>query len=133
MPLFRRSPITEAAVSASTQGRGAGVGFRFLNEICALQERGDEFSRLPGRKTTTLFHTSHPQLCQALRRDKRWRQLSATMVGANKAASGKSLAKAHAMKGNNFQVNPSGMGYGGHFRAVQGFRYYDKILIAPAA
>jgi hypothetical protein len=32
--------------------QGAGVGFRFLNEICALQERGDEFARLPGRKTT---------------------------------------------------------------------------------
>src|SRR6516164_1823032 len=40
--------------------QGAGVGFRFLNEICALQEHGDVFARLPGRKTTTLFHTSHP-------------------------------------------------------------------------
>src|SRR4029077_13464825 len=37
---------------------GASVGFRFLSEICAMQERGDEC--LAGRKTTTLFHTSHP-------------------------------------------------------------------------
>jgi hypothetical protein len=67
--------------------QGAGVGFRFLNEICAMQERGDENARLAGRKTTTIFHTSHPQLCQALRREKRWRQLSATMFGTNKKKS----------------------------------------------
>jgi GNAT superfamily N-acetyltransferase len=47
--------------------QGAGVGFRFLNEICAMQERGDENARLAGRKTTTIFHTSHPQLWRTAR------------------------------------------------------------------
>src|SRR6516164_5209506 len=101
--------------------QGAGVGFRFLNEICAMQERGDESARLAGRKTTTLFHTSHPQLCQALRRDKRWRQLSGNMVGNNKARSGNSIRRSQAERGAE-QIGGGG-GYGGHFRAVQGFRW----------
>ena len=105
--------------------QGAGVGFRFLNEICAMQERGDEFARLAGRKTTTLFHTSHPQLCSALRRDKRWRQLSGNMVGNNKARSGNSIRRSQARRGAE-QIGGGG-GYGGHFRAVQGFRYYGKV------
>jgi hypothetical protein len=55
-------------------------------------------------------------LCQALRRDKRWRQLSAAMVGTNKAKSAGSIAKAQAKQGKSAQ----------HFRAVQGFRYYGQ-------
>jgi hypothetical protein len=110
--------------------QGAGVGFRFLNYICELQEHGSEYARLAGRKTTTLFHTSHPQLCQALRRDKRWRQLSGAMVGTNKKKSGASIRKAQSAKGN--AMIGAGGGYGGHFRAVQGFRYGgQKWLNAP--
>ena len=82
------------------------------------------FARLPGRKTTTFFHTSHPQLCQALRRDKRWRQLSGNMVGNNKARSGNSIRRSQAKRGAE-QIGGGG-GYGGHFRAVQGFRYYGQ-------
>jgi GNAT superfamily N-acetyltransferase len=109
--------------------QGAGVGFRFLNEICALQERGDENARLAGRKTTTLFHTSHPQLCQALRRDKRWRQLTAAMVGTNKKKSTASIHKSQAKSGKGVGA---GTGYGGHFRAVQGFRYYGQKGLVQA-
>jgi hypothetical protein len=91
-----------------------------------MQERGDENARLAGRKTTTLFHTSHPQLCAALRRDKRWRQLSGSnMVGNNKARSGNSIRRSQAKRGAE-QIGGGGGGYGGHFRAVQGFRYYGK-------
>jgi ABC-type glutathione transport system ATPase component len=76
-----------------------------------------------GRQTTTIFHTSRPQLCQSLRRDKRWRQLSAAMVGANKKKSTASIQKSHAKSGGNIGT---GTGYGGHFRAVQGFRYHGQ-------
>ena len=78
-----------------------------------------------GRKTTTLFDTSHPQLCQALRPDKRWRQLSGNMVGNNKTRSGNSIRRSQAKRGAE-QIGGGG-GYGGHFRAVQGFRYYGKV------
>ena len=107
--------------------QGAGVGFRFLNEICAMQERGDENARLPGRRVTTIFHTSHPQLCQALRRDKRWRQISAAMVGQNKKRGAASIAKSHTKNG---KPGGAAAGYGGHFRAVQGFRYYGQKGLA---
>lgn len=98
--------------------QGAGVGMRFLNWVCQLQLDGGEGARLPGRKMTTIFHTSHPGLCAALRRDKKWRQVSASLYGGNKARSRATLSARRA--------GPS-CGYGGHSRAVQGFRYYGAV------
>ena len=95
--------------------QGAGVGLRFLNQICQWQLEGHESARLPGRKLTTIFHTSHPGLCAALRRSRQWRQVSASLHGANKRRSVASMRKS-----NRASI---GSGYGGHFRAVQGFRY----------
>lgn len=96
--------------------QGAGVGMRFLNYVCELQRRGDGVQ--PGRRMTTLFHTSHPNLAAALRRDPKWRQVSAAMHGASKSKSRKSLETAAAKKGSF-----AGSGHGGHMRAIQGFRY----------
>lgn len=99
--------------------QGAGVGLRFLNQICQWQLEGHEHARLPGRRLTTIFHTSHPGLCAALRRNPAWRQVSANLYGGNKAKSAASIARAN-------RTRPQGgmaIGYGGHFRAVQGFRY----------
>lgn len=99
--------------------QGAGVGMRFLNEVCAMYLRGENrFSR----KMFTLFHTSHPGLCAALRRDKRWAQVSSVLHGADKERS------AASMNRSGGQV---AAGYGGHFRAVQGFRYLGEY--APEA
>lgn len=95
--------------------QGAGVGLRFLNQICQWQLEGHESARLPDRKLTTIFHTSHPGLCAALRRSSKWRQVSASLHGANKRRSVASMKKS-----NRANI---GSGYGGHFRAVQGFRY----------
>ena len=91
--------------------QGAGVGMRFLNAVCELQRTGEGIK--PGRRLTTIFHTSHPQLCAALRRDPRWVQVSAALHGTNKKKSGASMKS----------IN---VGYGGHFRAVQGFRYLGE-------
>ena len=96
------------------------MGMRFLNWICELQLKGGEGARLPGRRLTTLFHTSHPGLCMALRRDPKWRQVSANLYGDSKRRSTKSLTKSR-LKGGQPKT-----GYGGHFRAVQGFRYYGE-------
>lgn len=92
--------------------QGAGVGLRFLNEVCDRQLRGE--GRMPGRKVPTVFHTSHPGLAAALRRSKSWQQISAKLYGDNKARSMASMVKSKALVQS---------GYGGHFRAVQGFRY----------
>lgn len=93
--------------------QGAGVGVRFLNAICEMNATGN---LVEGKKRTTLFHTSHPGLCQALRRASQWRQIRCALVGENKLASVKSLKKSGSFSGS----------HGGHFRAVQGFRYYGE-------
>lgn len=100
--------------------QGAGVGLRFLNEICERWRRGQNRYRL---RLTTLFHTSHPGLCRALRRDPRWAQVSARLHGEDKSRSIATLAKSGYGHGS---------GYGGHFRAVQGFRYYGQTERAAA-
>ncbi len=99
--------------------QGAGVGMRFLNAVCQRQlEGGNKW----GVKVPTLFHTSHPGLAAALRRDRNWRQVSAALCGSNKAKSTASLRKSALTKGTSLNTIPQ-TGYGGHFRAVQGFRY----------
>jgi hypothetical protein len=106
--------------------QGAGVGLRFLNAVAQAQLEGHALARLPARPVTTIFHTSHPGLAAALRRDPKWHQVSANLHGGNKAKSAASIARsAKAAPG-------SGVGYGGHFRAVQGFRYYGAAKAAAA-
>jgi ABC-type ATPase with predicted acetyltransferase domain len=96
--------------------QGAGVGLRFLDTVC---ERWRIGQNRYGKPMRTLFHTSHPGLASALRRSAAWTQVSAGLVGDNKAKSAASIARSAAAKGR--LGAPSG--YGGHFRAVQGFRY----------
>lgn len=88
--------------------QGAGVGMRVLNAICEREFQGEGWI---GRRATTLFHTAHPGLVQALRRDRRWRQLSAHLGGEK-----------------NPRVIPGvkNAAYGAHLRAVAGFRYYGE-------
>lgn len=100
--------------------QGAGVGTRFLNGVCEMWLQG---KNRYGLKLKTCFHTSHPGLASALRRMPQWRQLSAMTHGANKKRSGRSIRKSAILGGR--KMSSSG-GYGGHFRAVQGFRYYGE-------
>lgn len=93
--------------------QGAGVGLCFLNAVCEMWRQGQNRY---GRPMPTLFHTSHPGLAAALRRSPLWTQVSASLCGQNKARSAQSMRRS----GRN------GAGYGGHFRAVQGFRYLGQ-------
>jgi GNAT superfamily N-acetyltransferase len=88
--------------------QGASVGMRFLNAVCAAWRRGQNRYQRP---MPTLFHTSHPGLAAALRRDAKWSQVSGALYGGEKRKS----SEGKSMKS----------GYGGHFRAVQGFRYIE--------
>lgn len=96
--------------------QGAGVGLRFLNAVCDMWRRG---RNRYGRPMPTLFHTSHPGLAAALRRRPEWWQVSARLYGENKLRSGESIRASRAKLGTGGPTS----GYGGHFRAVQGFRY----------
>lgn len=100
--------------------QGAGVGMRFLNAVCEMWLNGQNRYGLPLR---TLFHTSHPGLAAALRRDPKWTQVSAMLAGGNKTKSAATLAASAAKAGTKVS---SGSGFGGHFRAVQGFRYLGE-------
>lgn len=99
--------------------QGAGIGMRFLNALC--QYHLDGLGRYGDRVKAVYFHTSHPGLCEALRRDKKWLQVSARLYGGNKRKSQTSIARTTTRPDVG-----GGSGYGGHFRAVQGFRYLGE-------
>ena len=96
--------------------QGASVGLRFLNAVCERWRRGENRY---GKPMPTLLHTSHLGLAVALRRDPAWTQVSATLCGDNEARSIQTLARSAARHGKK----AAGSGFGGYFRAVQGFRY----------
>jgi GNAT superfamily N-acetyltransferase len=117
-----RPGLTEARACrlvVMPEWQGAGVGVRFLNAVCERWRTGENRHCL---HVPTLFHTSHPGLAAALRRDPCWEQVSAMLLGAHKGRSVASIGRAMERKG--LAVPRSG--YGGHFRAVQGFRYYGR-------
>jgi len=91
--------------------QGAGVGMRFLNEVCKLQFT--DVNQHHERTSSVYFHTSHPGLCAALRRDKHWLQVSQMMGGGHKGKSKDSMRKSS---------KATVLGYGGHLRAVQGYK-----------
>lgn len=137
-------PVCHLAVSSRNKGKdvearacrlvvlpewqGAGVGVRFLNAICEMNLRGDDGARFPGKPVTTLFHTSHPGLAAALRRDGKWRQVSARLYGEPRGNFIRTMQASNARKRakDPHAVIINGAGYGGHFRAVQGFRYVGE-------
>lgn len=104
--------------------QGAGVGMRFLNAVCDAWQRGENRY---GKPMPTLFHTSHPGLASGLRRDSKWTQVSAKLHGEHKGRCRESVAKSAVKAGKD---SSCAAGYGGHFRAVQGFRYLGEPLCA---
>lgn len=101
--------------------QGAGVGMRFLNAVCAAWRKGENRYNKPMR---TLFHTSHPGLADALRRSPLWTQVSARLHGGDKKRSAQSITASRVRSGSKLD---GATGYGGHFRAVQGFRYMGEV------
>lgn len=98
--------------------QGAGVGLRFLNDVCRLQFT--DANKYHERTKAVYFHTSHPGLCAALRRDKKWVQVSQAMSGAHKGKSAGSVV--NSKRAGKALLSGASAGYGGHHRAVQGFK-----------
>lgn len=96
--------------------QGAGVGTRFLDAVAKMQFT--PVNKFHERTRRVYFHTSHPGLCAALRRSKCWEQISQMTGGGHKGKSRISVSKS----GRSADV-----GYGGHFRAVQGFRMTRRL------
>ena len=115
-PWFHLNGYRATRLVTMPEWQGAGVGTRFLNAIAQYHLEGNGRR---GKKLPTYFHTSHPQLCSALRRSNKWAQVSAKLHGDNKTKNHNSLNRSAKAKGGK-QMNS---GYGGHFRAIQGFKY----------
>lgn len=115
-PFFTANAYRATRLVVMPEWQGAGVGTKFLEWVCEYHKNG--LGRC-GRKLPTLFHTSHPQLIGYLSASKKWVLKSQQMYGGNKAKSAKTIQRAVSKQGKE----NTGTGYGGHFRAVQGFKY----------
>lgn len=116
-PLFTAGAYRATRLVVMPEWQGIGVGTKFLNAVCEyhLQGRGRGGHKLP-----VFFHTSHPQLCGALRHSRKWIQTGARLYGDNKGRSAASMRRSAERRGD---TNTAALGYGGHFRAVQAFKY----------
>lgn len=121
-PLFTAKAYRATRLVVMPEWQGAGVGTQFLNFIMQYHLEGKGRCN---REYPTFFHTSHPQLCTYLRNSKKWKQTSAKLHGDNKARCLKSMKKSNE-KSNKKAIKG---GYGGHFRAIQGFKYLGNEKI----
>jgi GNAT superfamily N-acetyltransferase len=117
-PLFTAKAYRATRLVVMPEWQGIGVGTRFLNAIAEYHLQGHGRC---GYRYPTFFHTSHPQLCNALRRSKQWSQTNAQLYGGNKIRMREAINKVKEKIGEIRSV-----GYGGHFRAVQAFKYIGK-------
>lgn len=99
--------------------QGAGISLKFMNYICERELRGEGYI---GSPVTTQFHTAHPALCKVLRRDERWRQISYAMHGGDGRRTAKLLG-----------VNRKSATFGGHWRVIQGYRFFGQRGVDAAA
>ena len=117
-PFFTANGYRATRLVVMPEWQGAGVGTKFLEWVCNYHKEGHGRCE---KKLPTFFHTSHPQLIGYLKSSPKWVLKSQQMFGGDKVKSGASLAKSAGRKS-------IGGGYGGHFRAVQGFKYIgDKL------
>lgn len=123
-PMFTAKAYRATRLVVMPEWQGAGVGTKFLEWVCEYHKEGNGRC---AKKYPTLFHTSHPQLVGFLKYSKKWVLKSQSMFGANKSKSGASIAKANIGK-KTIGSNAKSSGFGGHFRAVQGFKYIGKKL-----
>jgi len=117
-PFFTANAYRATRLVVMPEWQGAGVGTKFLEWVCEYHKDGNGRC---AKSLPTLFHTSHPQLIGYLNYSKKWVLKSQQMFGANKTKSKKSIAKSQTKTGGI--MSSGGSGYGGHFRAVQGFKY----------
>lgn len=125
-PFFTANGYRATRLVVMPEWQGAGVGTKFLEWVCEYHKNGNGRC---GKKFPTFFHTSHPQLIGFLNYSKNWVLKSQGMFGANKAKSKASISKsnkksiANGTSTSDMANSKSVSGYGGHFRAVQGFKY----------
>lgn len=120
-PLFTANSYRATRLVVMPEWQGAGVGTKFLEWVCEYHKQGNGRCN---KNLPTVFHTSHPQLIGYLTNSSKWVLKSQQLYGANKSKSRNSLIRSGVKKGIKLsEIIGGGTGYGGHFRAVQGFKY----------
>lgn len=117
-PFFTANAYRATRLVVMPEWQGAGVGTKFLEWVCEYHKNGNGRC---GKKLPTLFHTSHPQLIGYLNASKKWVLKSQQMNGA---LSLKKTTAGARPRGDNKKKTTKYMG--GHFRAVQGFKYVGE-------
>ena len=104
--------------------QGVGIGLRFLEAVALMWRKGQNRYDRP---MPFLINTSHPGLAGSLRRRPGWYQVSCRLHGENKAKSHQTLSRAaERRKRKGGKAASHGSGFGGHFRATQGFRFLGE-------
>ena len=108
-PKFNNGTYRGTRLVTMPEWQGVGIATTFLDWVAQyhLDGNGRGAKRYP-----IDFHTSHPGLCTFFRSSPKWKQISATTHGGNKSKSAKKRSS-HGIP----------LTLGGHFRAIQGFRY----------
>ena len=121
-PFFQCGGYRMTRLVTMPEWQGAGVGSRFLNFMAQYALEGKAKF---GRKCVSYFHTSHPQLCGYLRRSKKWVQVSGALYRKEgvKTLSEKNREKEYMKNTGKLAPKVARGRCGGHFRAVQGFKY----------
>lgn len=88
--------------------QGAGLGGRFLDMMAQRELDGRGWV---GKPANTYFHTAHPALVAALRRNRNWVQMSQFVAGRK---SGTLVLKSRGLENRRIP---------GHWRAVTGWKY----------
>ena len=122
-PFFHGSAYRATRLVVMPEWQGAGCGTKFLEWVCEYHKNGNGRC---SKKLPTLFHTSHPQLIGFLNYSKNWVLKSQQIGGGDKVKSGRTQLRAAKKSGSDMKINTGG--YGGHFRAVQGFKYIGKKI-----
>lgn len=99
--------------------QGVGIGTKFLNWIAEYIKNGNGRKN---KKLPVMFHTSHPQLINFLKNSNKWVLKSQKMYGDQKAKNKQAINASRKQRGY-IGLQGESSGYGGHFRAIQGFKY----------
>lgn len=110
--MFQNDAYRATRLVVMPEWQGAGCGTKFLEWICEYHKRGEGRCN---KKLPTMFHTSHPQLIGFLQNSKRWVMKSQQLYGA--------LSKIKSNRGFGGLARKTDKFMGGHFRAVQGYKY----------
>ena len=121
-PFFNAKVYRATRLVVMPEWQGAGVGTKFLEWVCNYHKDGHGRC---GKRLPIIFHTSHPQLIGYLKSSPKWVLKSQKLYGCNKAKSAAAIKKSKRTK-NNIAGGSIRIGYGGHFRAVQGYKYIGE-------